>query len=79
MALATRQNSGLTIKIDRKGRMHFYVHGHRVPTFSVTTESEASSHGRTLVSVPTQAIAFEQVESDPIKDDPLAEDPPDGE
>lgn len=71
MALATRANSGLIIKVDRRGRMYLYCHGHRIPSFGIDTISEGMRMGETIVRLPTFAITFENYEGDPTKDDPL--------
>ena len=67
MALATRENSGLVVEVDRRGRMTLHVHGHRVSAFSVKASSEHGELGHITVDIPAHAVTFVNTDNNPIR------------
>ncbi len=64
MAIPTRENSGIEITINGKGRMELYVGGVKVPTFKIETTSEPGMRGWITAQIPTHLVTFTNQDDD---------------
>lgn len=62
MALVTRENSGLKIRMDKRGRQVLYVDGKRFPAISVKVESANGCRGIVTIETLSELVTFENYE-----------------